>query len=382
MCGQFGIVTKSANFNADDFMTDAYVTSQLRGVDSSGIATINTDKNTYYLHKLPVAGSFFVNDRVAKRYINQLTSPRVIGMGHVRAATSGIVSISNAHPFEIDDEGSDILVGTHNGTLTGWSTRRGGKHFDVDSEWALWRITIDGLEAFKDFTGAYSFVWWTGADKDTLCMARNKERPMAIAFLKEGGMAYASEPGMLFWLLERNNLPIDGDILITDVDKLYKFPVGSPKDFTTEDLPKAQLYVNTSTNNYSQNRNYNYTTVDRVQTLLSQLSATPLVADTATDEFQFPLAFESEIKLAREYGWYDTDVEFTPMGVNTEGNTFGLACYESTDFDAIIRGDYRGQLDYEGLWKCYVLGAQEDEKEVGLVLSKPVKIVSSLPEET
>lgn len=382
MCGQFGIVTNTSHVHtADDFLADAFTASMLRGVDSSGIANIDIKKNQYDLHKLPVNGLFFTGDTIAKRLMKYGTSPQQISMCHVRAATTGSVSVSNAHPFAAERE-EEVLVGTHNGTLTGWANKPGARAYDVDSEWALNHITDKGLEAFKDFNGAFSFVWWRGSDKETLHMARNKERTMCVAFLRNGGMAYASEAGMLYWLLERNNLFMDGPILFLDEDKYYKFSVKSPKEFTTEELPKPAVTVFTSATygRYGTNTSTTYkTTVDKVKDLLAKASKeeeTPVpLADEEGEERVFPQAYESEIKLAREYGWFDIEGEFTPMQVDGAGNTRGIVEVCGTEFDAVVRGDWRGIYGMDDVWKCIVLGAQDEHDVITLILSKPTKTI-------
>lgn len=373
MCGQFGILTTSSNINADDFLSDAFVTSMLRGVDSSGIANIDLKRNTYLVHKLPVSGLFFKDENVAKRVIKYSTSAKQLSMCHVRAATVGNITVSNAHPFAVEKQ-DFTLVGTHNGTLTGWSTKKDGKYFDVDSEWALNRIAEEGIDAFKEFNGAYSFVWWRGDEPETLFMARNSERPMAVVFLKDGGMAYASEAGMLYWLLERNSIPMESKVLILDKGKLYKFPVDNPSEFTTEDLP-APSYYSYGTGYASSNRSYYYkTTVENVKELIAQAKASPS-QEPGEDgkEYSFPQAYQSEITLARDYGWFDMDAEFILDKVDGAGHSHGYCEVAGHDFDAFIRGDFGGVHPLDHIWKCKVLGVQEEGNKMVLVLSSPSK---------
>lgn len=386
MCGQFGIMTNTSHVHtADDFLADAFVASMLRGVDSSGIVNIDTKKNEYNLHKLPVCGMHFVGDPTVKRYMAYATGVKQITMAHVRAATVGKVTMGNAHPFLIDTD-DNTLIGTHNGTLTGWANKPSARYYDVDSEWALSRIESEGVDAFKEFNGAYSFVWWQGKDKDVLNMARNKERPMSVAFLKNGGMAYASEPGMLFWLLERNNLFMDGKIILLDEGKHYKFNVSNPKEFTSEELPKAASTVTTyyPQSTYSRNTTTTYrkTTVDAVDEMLKEIAlseaAVPL-EDTENEddrEFQFPQAYDSEIAAARQYGWFDTEGEFTPLQVDGAGNTRGIIETYGTEFDAIIRGDFTNIYSMNDIWKVTILGVQDDDKEIVMVCSRPSKTIS------
>lgn len=373
MCGQFGVMTKFTSHSADDFLSDAFIASMLRGVDSSGIANIDIGRNEYVMHKLPVAGLHFVGDSVAKRLMSYGTGAKQLSMCHVRAATVGKVTLSNAHPFVIERD-TFTLIGTHNGTLTGWQSKRNGSKFQVDSEWALSRIADDGISAFEDFNGAYAFVWWQGDDKEYLCMARNKERPMAVAFLKDGSMAYASEAGMLYWLLERNNMHLEDRIMLLEDGKLYKFPQGNPQAYEIEDLPapKSLVYVSNHTG-YNSSRNYNWSsTVDRVKELITKASSvtsepTPL-GPAAT---YFPMAYPPEIALARDYGWLDQIGEFSPVEVTTSGYTEGILDIGGIEFDAFIRGDYTDEYPMDEIWKVKVLGVREDGTQLEMVLSKP-----------
>ena len=70
MCGIAGFVTaNSREYSASKFISDSFIAGSLRGVHSSGIAVIDTEKELYESHKLPINGTFFVEDTVAKRLI-------------------------------------------------------------------------------------------------------------------------------------------------------------------------------------------------------------------------------------------------------------------------------------------------------------------------
>lgn len=370
MCGIFGTLTTSRQIYADDFLADAFVASMLRGVDSSGIASINLSDNSYYLHKLPVNGLFFKDDRVAKRYMGYATTQDTLTMCHVRAATVGSISMSNAHPFEIERTNGDVLLGTHNGTLQNWKHLKSAKGYDVDSEWAMAHIANEGMKAFEDFTGAYAFVWWDGGDAKVLHMARNNERPINIAFLKDGGMVYASEPGMLFWLAERNNLKLDGPILSLDVDQHYMFPTDNPKQFTKEPIPK-KVYTYSST--YGTNTTSTYkTTVDNVKEIIAAAGQQLPATESATAK---------EAQLAKDYGWYGERAIFTPVFVDA-GVTEGAAEACRTEFDAKIKGDmFTKGFDPNHDWLCTVIGVEETDKDIILILSQPYRTMPEYVEQ-
>ena len=370
MCGQFGIVTSSKRNNkADEFIKDSFTTSMLRGEDSSGLASIEMSSGQYVVHKLPIAGNFFAEDTLAKTMILDACSADVLTMCHVRAATVGKISVSNAHPFEIFKQGR-ALIGTHNGTLNGWTSKKDARSFTVDSEWALHRIFEDGLDAFEQFSGAFSFIWWDTDEPDVISMARNKERPMCIAFLENGGMAYASEPGMLYWILERRGMKIDGRILVLDEDKLYKFNRKSLKEFKTYTLPTYRYSNTTYQSTYNNtNRNYALNTMQKIEALINK--AKPMIPDR-------PAVTEQEVKTARDYGWLDMECEFTPITDN--GSVVrGIAECASTELDAEIRGNCT-DLSLDDTWMCRVIGVVDNDYQVELILSKPYKTIAPVME--
>lgn len=392
MCGLFGILNVRANLNSDDFLKDAFLTSMVRGVDSSGIAGINLSSNRYDLHKLPVNGMFFAQDNFATSIMESTTKARSMAICHVRHATVGKVSLSNAHPFEVEgteDEG--MYVGAHNGTLTNWASKKDGKYFNVDSEWALHRIANDGIDAFKDFTGAYAFTWWGGKEEsDKLFMARNNQRPLHIVFLDNGGMAWASEAGMLYWLLERNNIKMDGPVLSLDEGFLYSFPVGNPKEFTKESLPKPYYTPPATTytgGSYSSHTSYSATTVDRVEALVQKIMEAHKGKQSGTEDVTsddeegpvesgptFPFAKEEEIEAARKSSWLGAEVEFVPVYTDDVNNIMmGDAKLRGYTLDGLIRGDYRGEFNDSNVWICRVEGVSGHGANMTLILGKPLR---------
>lgn len=351
------------------FLRDGFTANMVRGKDSAGIAAIDLDQLDYMVHKLPLPGMYFAEDAVAEDLMKDACAKNSLAMTHVRAATQGSINLRNAHPFEIVRE-EFSMVGVHNGTLSQWRYKTDGNKYEVDSEWALNRIADKGLDAFKEFSGSYAFVWWRGDNPDTLYMARNKERPMAVAFLKNGGMAYGSEAGMLYWLLERNKIEVK-QIMLLEEGKLYEFDVAKPENYTTTDLPAGPAAWTTTPGSYSTTRTYT-TTVERVDTLIKEA----IQNTAANEERDFPMAFEQEVKLAKEYGWHDIEADFSPMYVDNNGDTVGIAEVLGTEMDAVVRGNYKGQFSMETVWRCWVLGLQDAANNLTLVLDKPRKEIS------
>lgn len=191
----------------------------------------------------PLEGGMFADTKRARTMINAVDTSRCTIMHHRKQAATGSVNFENSHPFEHSDT-ERYLVGVHNGSLTGTPSKYDGIDFDVDSDYALYRIFKDGIEAFKDIQGSYAFVWYE--NDGNLRIACNGERELSIAFVhKKNSMLIASEPSMLYWLAERNNIKID-DILQPDKFKLLTFDLeGDLRDFTDDAISKP-VYRTTS----------------------------------------------------------------------------------------------------------------------------------------
>lgn len=384
MCGLHGIITNKHETNGDDFIRSAFVANTLRGTDSSGIAQIKIKSNTYDYHKLPVAGYHYVGDKVASGLIRNASSADTITMCHVRAATVGSINISNAHPFVYtDEEDGRVVIGTHNGTLTGWSSNPTAKGFTVDSEWAINHIAEEGFDAFEDFYGAYCFVWWDSDKKDTLNIARNTERPMYVAMLETGGMAYASEAGMLYWLLERHNVKMKGKILELQAGYWYKFNNKDPSDFDKVKLPPpyATRY-RTGTSSVNTNTNYNSSTsMSKVRDLIARIKASVNKEETDKKEsasanvvkFQgkSPKVSVPEYNAAKNLNLVGETAYFTPVMEWADG-VEGVARVLNAELSATVRG-YDGSHTIDEEWECKILGVVDDTDDMTLILDFPIK---------
>lgn len=259
MCGLHGILhVGTARSSNTAFISDAFVANSLRGTDSSGI--LQVDKNGKpYLHKEAIPGATFVNNATTRTFLRDAAdSP--ITICHVRAKTMGAVNKRNAHPFVAVKEDGKRIIGVHNGTLHNWSTREGGKDYDVDSEWLFNRLATKGVEAFKEFTGAFALMWWDEEHKDKVFVARNSQRPLHMLMSRDKRTCmFGSEAGMLKWLAERNKIDTDST--------MYELPQG---DLVTFDLSKQTEITYTKerfplpvyTTVYSGPVNYNHNNVD------------------------------------------------------------------------------------------------------------------------
>jgi hypothetical protein len=106
-----------------------------------------------------------------------------------------------------------------------------------------------------------------------------------------------------------------------------------------------------------------------VDELIRKAGAIPTATDT---EAAVLAVYPSEVAEAREFGWLDADVEFTPFGTDAEGATVGYCEVMRGEYDALIRGNVSG-FPFTHTWHCKVIGVQDDGTNVVMVLGKPYK---------
>jgi hypothetical protein len=199
--------------------------SQVRGTDGSGLFFLNKKSELMY-YKEPVNASAFM-DR--KDMDNMVGNARFV-VGHVRAATQGLLTKENTHPFVYEH-----LIGVHNGTIHAWDdvpVLEGAKA-GMDSSAIYYALNetgsdeqavgklLGGLEM-----GAYALVWYDKRAK-SLRIARNLDRPMWIVNTPTD-IWFGSELRMLEWALDRNSYAISSAFQV-DTHKLLSIPMdGTP----------------------------------------------------------------------------------------------------------------------------------------------------------
>lgn len=203
--------------------------------------------------KQAVSATEFCADPTSKLAINKAPS-MMVNVGHVRARTSGSIITKNAHPFRAERADGTNIIGVHNGSLiTGWRDKPYGKDFEVDSEWMIHMLALEGADAFEHFNGAFALVWYDTAHPDHLFMARNKDRPLCYMVTEDKrSMLGASEVGMLNWLAGRNRFKIakDGPFntpFYLAEGKIYKFSLEDLGNFEKFEFPEYK-YTGTQGN--------------------------------------------------------------------------------------------------------------------------------------
>lgn len=375
MCGIHGTIINKKEINADNFNRDAFVANQLRGMDSSGLFLIKESPAESYFDykKLPIPGQYFIQDKQVEDMLATAGNEKVATVCHVRHATVGRIDINNAHPFEVvNKDDTRTIIGVHNGTISNWKSHKDSRYFSTDSEWCFHRIMEEGIEVLKEIDGAYCLVWWDSDDPDVINMIRNEERPMHISKLKSGGIAFASEEGMLYWLMNRNKLKYDGKVLFLDTHTHYKFPISDPQEYTKTKAPKYERPTNNylvTTNSSSKTPTYK-SAMEKVEDILTSIySKFNKESNKATPKSN--RVTKKQYDSAVEAGLIGKVVDFLPVGEYLSG-TEGVAYCNKKEYTAHTV-EYTEPFITTEIWKCPILGIDDDNADDCLLfLGKPV----------
>jgi len=207
MCGIVGMLTGATNgftHKEMEVFQELLYCDALRGPDSTGLFSVSNKGNVKWA-KAALLPSAFVAREPARIVLSNALNRGSALIGHNRKATQGKINTENAHPFQ---EGHTILI--HNGTLRNhWKLMSQGKkdtkNIAVDSHIVTYLFEHDDWKkTLNEIDGAYTFVWYN-AQEQKLRIIRNHERPLAWVVNKETDtMFFASEMGMLYWILQRN----------------------------------------------------------------------------------------------------------------------------------------------------------------------------------
>jgi len=254
MCGILGVLNGEKGWaglsDLNKYMKQGAVVGTLRGDDSTGIFQVKRS-GVVQVHKLALPGGMFAETKRAREILNAVDNSSCTILHH-RAATRGVINHENAHPFEHSDS-ERYLVGVHNGSLHNAKTKYDGIDFDVDSDYAYYRIFKDGPAAFKDFDGAYAMVWYENDGK--LRVATNGQRQFSFApVIDKNIILIASEAGMLYWLASRNDMKLEAIVTPEPYNMLTFDLNGDLRKFESETIEKHVTEV------YSTNRNFPYRT--------------------------------------------------------------------------------------------------------------------------
>ena len=228
MCGIVGMVVKPNNgfsVKTETVFNQLLYADAVRGEDSTGVIGIEND-SSFHIAKEATAAAWFLNSLEVDSKLPRtlFTSGKAI-IGHNRKKTMGKIEDASAHPFVVNS----CFAMVHNGTLY---NHKALADTAVDSE----ALAIVLEKAFDEadkvgavgetlgrVSGAYALAIFDQRS-NSVHLIRNAERPLAYVETNEGWF-WASEAGLLYWILSRNgletknikSLPID-TLLTIDLD--------------------------------------------------------------------------------------------------------------------------------------------------------------------
>ncbi len=189
MCGIVGYI---GNRSCRQVVLDGLARLEYRGYDSAGFACIDTDKGCLSFHK-----EIGESHNPVRRLAENMTIDGLVGIGHTRWATHGVVDLSNTHPH-LNCKRNIAVV--HNGIIEGFAQLRDelrskGHRFTstTDTE-IVAHLLSDLVKQHKDLKtsifhmvshleGAYALVFLFEENPETLVVVRHKS-PMVLGIGK------------------------------------------------------------------------------------------------------------------------------------------------------------------------------------------------------
>ena len=308
MCGIYGMAkqpnqqSKKQLKKAQRVLKEIAIKSEQRGQDSSGLAVVGEVESQ--IHKSLLKSSKFVNSKEWTNSMKSLPS-RHIYLGHTRFATSGEISIENAHPFKVGR-----TIGAHNGCLSNMYSLKTklDKVCEVDSQLIFKAIdSTENIQTAVDYLRgdfALSFV------KDTyniLYLCRELNRPLSVAYWKEARILfYASKEEFIEKALLKAGLS-SVDVIDLEKNRLYAFDIlkfdskQTNVDKSDFEFESQRYYTFGSSVNYKYNH-YNYYYNDSTGNNVSKAHARAYGNGTSTQYEQDGSIWETNNVSDDDYG--------------------------------------------------------------------------------
>ena len=248
MCGQVGVAIKT-NFGFDKKTEDSFYqmlfADTLRGDDSTGVILIEKD-SSFGIMKEGYSAPYVIDAIHDSTQGKAMWTKGKCLIGHNRKKTIGAVSDETSHPFTVDGEFAMV----HNGTLNGHKQLA---DTTVDSEALAIHLskvlTPDfDKEKFEEeiakVYGAYAVSCYS-QKTHSVYLLRNDQRPLSLVETTEG-FFWASEMGMLLWVLGRNGITLkDTTPIVLKENTIYRIDLDTNKMEVIEFVPKKAKPVAT-----------------------------------------------------------------------------------------------------------------------------------------
>lgn len=233
MCGLFGGASSILIASEIGTVLDLGLLSQFRGVNATGMAVLskNDGKLQYSVRKRPEPAGFFLNTQDTHTWLEKQKDIVCIS-GHSRAATTGALSKTNAHPFHFKD-----IIGVHNGQMGAFDDKtpeEDGYEKKSDSYKFYEMLAEEGPKAALEKAHlnsglcAYALIWFDLKELTMKCI-RNKDRPLwFMPNSTETTHYWSSEWSMLNFIDKRTNTAYKPPFQIAE-DTLYTWNIQSNK---------------------------------------------------------------------------------------------------------------------------------------------------------
>jgi len=246
MCGIVGVIPKSTHGfdkKTEDSFYQMLYCDTLRGDDSTGVILVENTAG-FGIMKEGWSAPYVIDNIQASDLGKAMWSRGKALIGHNRKKTIGAVSDATSHPFVVKGEFAMV----HNGTL---NNHKELADTLVDSEALAIHLEphLNGIwnlenfeEAIGKVRGAYAIAAYSQFNH-SVYLLRNDQRPLSFVDTPEG-FFWASEIGMLYWILGRNGVTLKGhEPVIVKENSLYRIDLDTNKVEVIGYVPKKATPV-------------------------------------------------------------------------------------------------------------------------------------------
>ena len=247
--GNFGFDKKTEGSFYDMLFCDT-----LRGDDGTGVIMVENTTG-FGIVKEGYAAPYCIDGFQSTDIGKAMYARGKAMIGHNRKGTIGVQSDETSHPFVVKGEFAMV----HNGTL---QNHKELSDTVVDSEALAIHLepVLNGdwdLEKFEEaigkVKGAYAIAAYS-QHNNQVYLLRNDQRPLSFVDTPEG-FFWASEMGMLYWILGRNGITLKNhEPVVVKENNLYKIDLDTNKVEVVSYVPKKAKPVTTTVTGHSMGR--------------------------------------------------------------------------------------------------------------------------------
>ena len=240
MCGIFGF-TKPRGSMSDEQMrllrkslTHIAKEASVRGEDSTGLALVGASGTNIY--KTLTSSRKAIRTKAWSEILECINDDITTVIGHTRYATTGTVTVRNAHPFKYKH-----IVGAHNGMIYNWNKIDGyDDSMEVDSEVIFSRLSKKQYKTALEGLSGYFALSWVDENPHDLYLSRDEDGPIQVAYWKKAKVLFwASTKDILKSGLDKSGLNLKSWSLKSD--KIYQYHTQAFNNKLTFDTQSLDL---------------------------------------------------------------------------------------------------------------------------------------------